>query len=101
MFTLVHKMGLRKNKNLLEVAKSLMFIMNLPKPYWKDVVLSVIYLINRMPLKALDYKGLLEVFQGKTSYTVPPKIFYCVLCMRRMLVNWNQKHLNMCLLDIL
>lgn len=55
-----------------------MFIMNLPKPYGGNVVLSATYLINWMPLKALDYKSPLEVLQSKTSYTVPPKVFYCV-----------------------
>ncbi|KAJ7946112.1 Retrovirus-related Pol polyprotein from transposon TNT 1-94 [Quillaja saponaria] len=36
----------RKNRHLLEVARSLMFTMNVPKTYWGDAVLSAAYLIN-------------------------------------------------------
>jgi hypothetical protein len=68
----------RKHRHLLEVARSLLFTMNLPKPYWGDAVLAAAYLINRMPLKTLNFKSPLEVLLGTTSYTVPPKIFGCV-----------------------
>ncbi|RVX01148.1 Retrovirus-related Pol polyprotein from transposon TNT 1-94 [Vitis vinifera] len=39
----------RKNRHLLEVARSLMFSMNVPKLFWGQVVLTAAYLINRMP----------------------------------------------------
>ncbi|RVW29262.1 Retrovirus-related Pol polyprotein from transposon TNT 1-94, partial [Vitis vinifera] len=39
----------RKNKHLLEVARSLMFSMNVPKLFWGQAVLTAAYLINRMP----------------------------------------------------
>eukprot|EP00252_Welwitschia_mirabilis_P002409 TRINITY_DN1235_c0_g1_i6.p1 TRINITY_DN1235_c0_g1~~TRINITY_DN1235_c0_g1_i6.p1 ORF type:complete len:1428 (+),score=264.56 TRINITY_DN1235_c0_g1_i6:585-4868(+) len=68
----------RKNRHILEVARSLMFTMNLPKGYWGDAVMAAAYLINRMPLRVLDYKSPVEVLQGKNSYTVPPRVFGCV-----------------------
>jgi IS30 family transposase len=73
----------RKNRHLLEVSRSLLFTMNLPKPYWGDEVLAAAYLINRMPLKTLNFKSPLEVLQGTTSYTVPPKTFGCVCFVHR------------------
>ena len=68
----------RKNRHLLEVARSLMFSMNLPKHYWGDAVLAAAYLINRMPLKPLDFKCPLEVLIGTRNFIVPPKVFGCV-----------------------
>ena len=70
----------RKNRHLLEVARFLMFTMNLPKAYWGDAVLVAAYLINRMPLKILNFKSPLEILTGNNNYIVPPKIFGCVFC---------------------
>ncbi|RVW63312.1 Retrovirus-related Pol polyprotein from transposon TNT 1-94 [Vitis vinifera] len=39
----------RKNRHLSEVARSLMFSMNVPKLFWGQAVLTAAYLINRMP----------------------------------------------------
>jgi transposase InsO family protein len=39
----------RKNRHLLEVARSLMFTMNVPKFLWSEAVMTATYLINRMP----------------------------------------------------
>ncbi|MBJ4159980.1 hypothetical protein JGD54_25530, partial [Salmonella enterica subsp. enterica serovar Typhimurium] len=55
-----------------------MFTMNLPKPYWGDAILAAAYLINRMPLKALNLKSPLAILKGHSDYIVPPKVFGCV-----------------------
>ena len=60
------------------MARSLMFTMNLPKPYWGDAILVAAYLINRMPLKTLDFQSPLEALKGKNEYIVPSKVFGCV-----------------------
>ena len=57
--------------------------MNVPKSYWDDAVLSAAYLINRMSLKTLNYKSLLEIIQSTTSYLMPPKAFGCVCFVHR------------------
>lgn len=40
----------RKNKHLLEVARSLMFTTNVPKYLWGDAILTANFIINRMPM---------------------------------------------------
>jgi hypothetical protein len=46
----------RKNRHLLEVARSLMFTMNVPKFLWREAVMTATYLINRMPSRVLGMK---------------------------------------------
>jgi transposase InsO family protein len=55
----------RKNRNLLEVARSLMFQMNVPKYLWSETVLTATYLINRMPSRILGMKSPAELLLGQ------------------------------------
>ncbi|RVW87339.1 Retrovirus-related Pol polyprotein from transposon RE2 [Vitis vinifera] len=68
----------RKNRHLLEVARSLMFSMNVPKLFWGQAVLTTAYLINRMPSRVLKFQTpcqtLLKSFPTtRLISTVPPK----------------------------
>lgn len=51
----------RKNRHL-EVARALMFTTNMPKLFWGDVILTVTYLINRMPSRTLSFDSPLQKF---------------------------------------
>ena len=73
----------RKNQHLLDVARSLLFQMKVPKIYWGEAILTAAYLINRMPSRVLEYQSpmsnlstLFPNFQGFGS--LPSKIFGCV-----------------------
>ncbi|RVW71043.1 Retrovirus-related Pol polyprotein from transposon RE1 [Vitis vinifera] len=82
----------RKNRHLLEVARSLMFSMNVPKLFWGQAILTAAYLINRMPSKVLKFQTpcqtLLKSFPTtRLISTVPPKIFGC-----SAFVHINQQH---------
>ncbi|RVW39495.1 Retrovirus-related Pol polyprotein from transposon RE1, partial [Vitis vinifera] len=46
----------RKNRHLMEVARSLMIASNVPKQLWGEAVLTETYLINRMPSRILQFK---------------------------------------------
>ena len=72
----------RKNRHLLEVARSLMFSTNVPKHFWGKAVLTAAYLINRMPSRVLKfqtpYQTLLTAFPNtKLLSDLEPKIFGC------------------------
>ena len=47
----------RKNRHLLEVARSLIFSMNVRKLHQGDAILTAAYLINRMPSKVFNFKN--------------------------------------------
>ena len=74
----------RKNRHILEVARSLLFSTNMPKKFWGDAVLTAAYLINRLPSKTLQFstpsKTLLHFYpQCRLISNLPPKIFGCTV----------------------
>jgi len=68
----------RKNRHLLEVARSLMFSMNVPKFLWGEAVKTATYLNNRMALRVLDNKSPAELLLNSNDFIVAPKVFGCV-----------------------
>ncbi|CAL8115745.1 unnamed protein product [Prunus armeniaca] len=72
----------RKNRQLLEVARSLMLDMSVPHHLWGHAVLSAAYLINRTPSRVLDFKTPHDVSGDHVSPVsiskLPPKVFGCV-----------------------
>lgn len=72
----------RKNRHILEVARSLMFTMNVPKFLWSEAVLTAAYPINRTPSKILEMKTPLEVLLGENKFIVLPKVFGCTCFVR-------------------
>ncbi|KAI5340566.1 hypothetical protein L3X38_019840 [Prunus dulcis] len=72
----------RKNRQLLEVAHSLMLEMYVPHHLWGHAVLCIAYLINRTPSQVLDFKTSHDVFGDHVSsvsvFKLPHKVFGCV-----------------------
>jgi hypothetical protein len=68
----------RKNRHILEVTRCLLFSMNVPRYLWGEATKTVVYLINRMPLRAVEFHTPLEILTGKNAFKVPTKIFGCV-----------------------
>jgi transposase InsO family protein len=72
----------RKNRHLLEVTRSLMYTMNVPKFLWSEAVMTAAHLINRMPSRVLGMKIPCELLLGKNEFIVPPKVFGCTCFVR-------------------
>ena len=51
----------RKNRHLMEVARSMMFHTNVPKRFWGVAVMTTCYLINKIPTRILHDQSLHEV----------------------------------------
>ncbi|PRQ60643.1 putative RNA-directed DNA polymerase [Rosa chinensis] len=67
----------RKNRDILEKTRVLMFQMNVPKKFWSQGVLTATYLINRLPSKVLAFKSPLEVLKGRKIDLSHLKVFGC------------------------
>jgi transposase InsO family protein len=68
----------RKNRHILEVTRCLLFAMNVPIYLWGEAIQTATYLINKMPLRTVDFSTPLEMLTCITSFKVSPKKFECV-----------------------
>ncbi|KAG2406196.1 Retrovirus-related Pol polyprotein from transposon RE1 Retro element 1 [Vigna angularis] len=69
----------RKNRHLIETARSLMLNTNVPVHHWGDAVLTACFLINRMPSSSLNNKIPHSViFPNDTLYHVSLRVFGCM-----------------------
>ncbi|XP_019085689.1 PREDICTED: uncharacterized protein LOC109126515 [Camelina sativa] len=55
----------RKNRHLMEVARSMMFHTNVTKRFWGDAVMTACYLINRTPTRVLNDLSPFECLESK------------------------------------
>ncbi|KAL1199575.1 Retrovirus-related Pol polyprotein from transposon RE1 [Cardamine amara subsp. amara] len=79
----------RKNRHLMEVARSMMFHKNKPRRFWGDVVMTACYLINRTPTKVLNDISPYEVLNKTKPHIDHLRVFGCV-CF--ILVPGNQRN---------
>ena len=72
----------RKNGHLLNTTRVLLFQGNGPKSYWGEAVLTITYMINRIPSRVLDNKSPVEILKSfylhfRTSNGLTPSVFGC------------------------
>ncbi|CAM8981982.1 unnamed protein product [Rhodiola kirilowii] len=68
----------RKNRNLMEIARSMMFHTNVPKRFWGDAVMTASYLINRIPTRSLDDISPYEVLNKSKPSINHLRVFGCL-----------------------
>ncbi|RVW19974.1 Retrovirus-related Pol polyprotein from transposon TNT 1-94 [Vitis vinifera] len=68
----------RKNRHLVETARTILLHSNVPFRFWGDTVLTACYLINRMPSSVLhDQIPHSLLFPDQPLYFLPPRVFGC------------------------
>lgn len=79
----------RKTRHLLEVARALMFTMNIPQYLWSEATLTAYHLINRFLSKTLQFQmpisclhSTYPMFRGGQS--LPLKTFGCTVFVHDM-----------------
>ena len=65
----------RKNRTVMEMCRCLMFEKHLPKKFWAEGVNTSVYLLNRLPTKALEFKTPYEIWYGVTPSLKHLKVF--------------------------
>ena len=72
----------RKNRHLLEIARSLLFSAHMPKYLWDEAVRTASHLINRLPSSVLNGRIPYEVLSTHVSipsfHNLPARVFGCV-----------------------
>lgn len=68
----------RKNRHLVETARTMLLHHNVPSQFWGDAILTACYLINRMPSTVLHNKVPRSLlFPKQQLYGVPLRVFGC------------------------
>ena len=68
----------RKNRHLMETARTLLLHYHVPFRFWGDAILTACYLINRMPSSVLhDQIPHSLLFPDQPLYFLPPHVFGC------------------------
>ncbi|CAN1305751.1 Copia protein [Linum perenne] len=73
----------RKNRQLLDMARALMFGTHVPKYLWGEALLTATYLVNRLPSRTLKYNTprqiLIQSYPHIHSFSadLSPKVFGC------------------------
>lgn len=68
----------RKNRHLIERARTLLIHNHVPLRFWGDAVLTACYLINRMPSSVLRHKSPHSIlYPDQNQFPLPPRVFGC------------------------
>ncbi|GJV27187.1 putative RNA-directed DNA polymerase [Tanacetum coccineum] len=79
----------RKHRHLLNVARSLIFQGGIPLRFWSDYILTVVYLINRLPSSVLNGLSHFELVYKKKPNLSHLRSFGC-LCFSAILNNHDK-----------
>ncbi|CAL2254986.1 unnamed protein product [Prunus armeniaca] len=68
----------RKNRTIMEMARSMIFEKGLPNTFWAEAVYIAVYLLNRCPTKALQNKTPIEAWSNIKPSAKHLKVFGCI-----------------------
>ena len=82
----------RKYRHILDVTRTIMLHMHVPKYLWSDAVLTATYLINRMHSAPLGDEVPLRRLKPDTHlFTLPPQVFWCVTFVQDLSPNLDKQ----------
>ena len=68
----------RKNRTVMEMARSMLKDKNLPNKFWAEAVYTAVYLQNRLPTKAVNKRTPLKAWSGHRPSVSHLRIFGCI-----------------------
>ena len=72
-------MAERKNRTVVEMARSMLQTKGLNNSYWANLVATTIYILNRSPPSALDKMNPYEAWYEKKSNVKHFNVFGCLV----------------------
>ena len=67
----------RKNRSVMEMARSLLKSMEIPRIFWAEAVRRSVYLLNRLPTKSMGYRTPYEGWNGRKPHLGHLRVFGC------------------------
>ena len=67
----------RRNRSIMDMTRSLLKSMNLPGRFWGEAVRHAVYLLNRLPTKAMGDRTPFEAWYGKKPHVGHLRVFGC------------------------
>ena len=74
-----NEVGEKRNRTIMEMVRCLLFEKEMPKIFWVEPANIVVFLLNRLPTKALKGKTHFEAWYGFKPFIHNLRIF-CCLC---------------------
>jgi len=68
----------RKNQTIMEMMRCMLHEKGLPKEYWAEAANTTVFLLNRLPTKAVDGKTPFEAWYGYKPFLKKFKVFGCL-----------------------
>jgi len=72
----------RRNRTVVEMARTMLKSMNIPGRYWGEAVRHAVYLLNRLPTRAMGERTPYEVWNGRKPHLGHLKVFGCLAHMK-------------------
>jgi hypothetical protein len=68
----------RKNRTIMEMARCMLHDKGLPKEFWAEAANTAVFLLNRLPKKAVQKKTPFEAWHGSKPKLINLKTFGCL-----------------------
>ncbi|KAG6499643.1 hypothetical protein ZIOFF_039433 [Zingiber officinale] len=68
----------RRNRTVMAMARSLLKGTHMPARFWGEAVRHAVYLLNRLPTKALGERTPFEAWMGRKPHLAHLKVFGCI-----------------------
>jgi hypothetical protein len=88
----------RKNRTVMEMTRALLKSMEIPSRFWAEAVRHSVYLMNRLPTKAMGYRTPYEAWNGRRPNLSHLRVFGCkghVKCVKPHLKKLEERSMPM------